>query len=366
MRILLVTSWFLSLNRPYFSPYLDEFVRHLATDGVDVSVYAPRPPKETDFSGQGRVRTHNAITPLGFARFIVELLTTHDAIVHVQRPNTYASIFIVAARLLSKPVVVTIHRAEVLPYHPLPWRILRGFVLRVISEAICVSGSTRELAIGLGCPPGRSIIVYNTVDQHRFSPNPPEPARVSLGLPVDENILLYVGDLKPEKRCDDLLRAFAGVGGECHLLILGDGPLRRELESLATALGIREKVSFIGRLPHSSKLLPIYYNASDIFVLASITEGHSLALLEALASGLPIVATSVGGNVETIDDGRNGILVNPGDVSGLQKALESLLNDVGLRARMRVAARDSSLLKFSGDEQVERIVRVYRSFIPAS
>ncbi len=363
MRVILVTSWFMSLNRPYLSPYLDEFVRRLESIGLEVSIYAPRPPKRNDFGGN--VQTHRAITPLGFARFLVELLTAHDAIVHVQRPNTYASPFIVAARLLRKPVVVTIHRAEVLPYHPYPWAFLRRFVLRIIDDAICVSESTRELTIELGCPPSCSIVVYNTVNQQRFMPRSQETSRKSLGLALDLYILLFVGDLRREKGCDTLLRAFSTIPGHCGLLILGDGRTRGELEDLATSLSIREKVSFLGRIPHGSERLPLYYNASDVFVLPSLTEGHSMALLEALASGLPIVASRVGGNVETVEEHKTGILVGPKDVNELREALTELLSDTAARAKMGAVARESFLRKFGEKVQIAQTVGIYRSLITA-
>ncbi len=354
----------MSLNRPYVSPYLNEFIHRLELAGIEVSIYAPRPPQKNDFGRN--VRTHRAITPLGFARFLVELITTHDAIVHVQRPNTYASPFIVAARLLSKPVVATIHRAEVMPYHPYPWAFLRRFVLRIIDEAVCVSKSTRELAIELGCPPSSSIVVYNTVNQQRFMPRSQNAARKSLGLSLDLTILLFVGDLRREKGCDILLRAFSRIPGPCRLLIVGDGLTRGELEDLATLLNIREKVSFLGRIPHSSERLPLYYNASDVFVLPSLTEGHSMALLEALASGLPIVASRVGGNVETVEEHKTGILVDPTDVNKLTEALTELLGERGARAKMGVAARESFLRKFSEKEQIAQTVAIYRSLITAS
>ncbi len=354
----------MSLNRPYLSPYLDEFVRRLELTGIEVSIYAPRPPKKNDFGRN--VQTHRAITPLGFARFLVELLTAHDMIVHVQRPNTYSTVFIAAARFLSKPVVVTIHRAEVLPYHPYPWAFLRRFVLRIIDEAICVSESTRELAMELGCPRGSSIVVYNTVNQQRFMPRSRDTSRKSLGLPIDVTILLFVGDLRREKGCDALLRAFSAISGACRLLILGDGQTRGDLEDLATSLAIREKVSFLGRVPHSSAMLPLYYNASDVFVLPSLTEGHSMALLEALASGLPIVASRVGGNVETVEERKTGILVTPNNVNELKEALTELLYERAIRAKMGAAARESFLRKFSEKEQIARTIAIYRSLVTAS
>lgn len=353
----------MSLNRPYISSFLDEFVRRLVINGIDVSLYVPRPPGRDGLNNRNGMKVHRAIGPLGFATFVAELITNHSTIVHVQRPNTYSTPFIMIAHLLNRPVAVTIHRAEVLEYHRFPWSFLRRFVLRIVDIAICVSHSTRRLAIKLGCPPERAVVIYNTLNQERFKPRALKSARHLLKLPMDEDLLLYVGDLRREKGCASLLRAFALLQEPCALLIVGDGPLRYELVNLANSLSIGPKVSFIGRLPHDSEKLPLYYNAADVFVLPSITEGHSLALLEALASGVPAVATRVGGNSETIVEGINGVLVNPEDVTGLQAGLERLLGSRELRQRMRAGARDNFVQRFGEAKHLAQMIDLYRTLL---
>ncbi len=366
MRIIVVTSWFLSLNRPYISPYLLEFINRLTRSGLEVSLYVPRPSGLIPFKSPNKVRIKRAIGPFGVGAFISELLLSREQVVHVQRPNTYTSVFIVIAKLLNRPVVVTIHRAEVLSYHPYPWGFLRSFILRIVDRAICVSESTRQLAIGLGCPARKAIVIYNAVDEQRFRPRATREAREALGFSRRDFIILFVGDFRKEKGCDSILQAVAKLDIPFQVLLVGDGPLRSELEDLANSLGISQKVTFTGRLPHASEKLPLCYNASDIFALPSHTEGHSMALLEALASGVPVIATRVGGNLETVDEGEDGFLVSPNDDLGFRDAIRELLTDSGLRHKMGIKARERIVEKFSEKEQISKTMAIYTSLTEQS
>ncbi len=364
LHVIVVTSWFPGFARPYFSPLLAEFVHRLTARGVRVSIYVPRLPRKNPFES-GAVRIHKASGPIGLGKFASELLMTPSAIVHVQRPNTYSSVFIIMARLLRRPTVATIHRAEVLPYHPLPWGLLKRAMLKIIDRAICVSNSTRLLTIESGCPSDRTVVIYNTLNEQRFKPRPKNSARELLGLPRHRAIILYVGDFRREKGCDNLLRAFSGITSPCILLLVGTGGLREKLTELGMQLGISERLLFAGHVSHDSEKLPLYYNAADVFVLPSLTEGHSLALLEALASGVPIVATRVGGNIETIMDGENGLLISPGDVDDLKGALKQLLESPEMCLRLARAAQESYSRRFGEEISLAKTLQLYRQLVHA-
>ena len=166
-------------------------------------------------------------------------------------------------------------------------------------------------------------VCHMGVDTRRFRPQP--TARLDLGMDVVERIALFVGNLVRVKNVPSLVEAFAKLRaqGACdRLVVVGGGPLRGDLESQATALGVAEDVTFTGQLPHEQ--LPAWMNAADVFVLPSRNEGLGLVLLEAMACGTPCVGTAVGGIPEIVDDSV-GTLVPPDDPDALAAGMLSVL-----------------------------------------
>ncbi len=165
--------------------------------------------------------------------------------------------------------------------------------------------------------------------------------RAELGL-SDSRVLLSVGRLSLEKGHADLLRAMAqvraveGTGCESYLLIVGDGPERRSLQRLCSELKLDDVVRFTGYLAD----VQVYYEISDIFVLPSHSEGSPNVLLEALAAGLPVVATAVGGLPEVLSNEVNALLVPKQDVAQLANAIRRLLNDPLLRQRLAAQGKE--------------------------
>ena len=189
--------------------------------------------------------------------------------------------------------------------------------------------------------PERAEVVLNgiPITRHAAGPGARAAARAALGLSPDAMVIGSVGRLVTLKHHRLLLVQMVELAAShpaVELVLIGEGPLRAELEALAEALGISDRVYFPGARDDVAQLLP----ALDIFALPSLTEGLSIALLEACAAGLAIVATSVGGNPEIIADGRNGRLVPPDDGAAMRIALAALLDDAALRARFGAAARD--------------------------
>jgi len=166
--------------------------------------------------------------------------------------------------------------------------------------------------------------------------------RVELGLPNTARVLLSVGRLSLEKGHADLLRAVAQIrAGErtsfhSHLLIVGDGPERRRLHAICTELGLDDIVRFTG---YQSNVLP-YYAISDVFVLPSHSEGSPNVLLEAIAAGVPTVATAVGGVPEVLSHEVNALLVPKHNISQLANAIRRLLNDPLLRDQIANKAKE--------------------------
>lgn len=161
-------------------------------------------------------------------------------------------------------------------------------------------------------------------------------ARRELGLAQDRRYVLTICRLMVWKRVDGILRAIAGLPPEVHLLVAGDGDMESPWKALAVELGIAERVSFLGNVPHAR--IPLTIRASDVFVLNSEYEGLSHTLLEVLNLGTPMIASGVCGNPEVVEHDVNGILVDPHDDDELRAAIERLLADPELCARYVAAS----------------------------
>lgn len=186
---------------------------------------------------------------------------------------------------------------------------------------------------------------------------PREDLRQALDLSAGDTVITCVGRLVELKNHRLLMRAFAALDTalSTKLLLVGDGPLRVELEQVARELGIAARVRFLGRRDDVSDLLAI----SDIFALASDTEGLSCSVLEAMAGGLPAVVTRVGGNPELVDDGISGYLIDPGNTEGMRDRLQTLALDTALRHRLGQAARQRAMTLFSFDRMIDGYIHLY-------
>lgn len=176
--------------------------------------------------------------------------------------------------------------------------------------------------------------------------------------------LLYVGRLADEKGIDNLLRAVARLDSremDIHLNIVGSGPANESLRELASELGVMDTVTFHGFVPKGPELWK-QFDEADLFVLPSHTEGLPRVVAEAMARGLPVVTTAVGGLPELVDDGENGFLVEPGDVDGLVEAIVEVCSDEGLRERVaRTALETAESLTF--EAEAETLGRATRSLL---
>ena len=210
--------------------------------------------------------------------------------------------------------------------------------------SVCRAVQERFVATGV-IPASKAAVVANGVPMEKIALRnvaAKERLMVELGRPTGAMVLGTVGRLSPVKDHDNLLHALRllkDAGRSVELVIVGDGETRVGLEALAQTLGVRDHVHFLGMRQDVAALL----SAFDVFVLSSISEGYSLALVEAAAAGLPIVATQVGGNADIvhadIGDDSNGILVPSKDSAALAAAVARLAGDDALRERMGLAGR---------------------------
>jgi glycosyltransferase involved in cell wall biosynthesis len=281
---------------------------------------------------------------------------------------------LLAARRLNMPLVA-IARGDDVHAWPERWADRRQKLATVLSGAdgllACSTGLARDAAAW--ATEGLAVtfeVVYNGVDLNRFSPAAGEAGRREsrdrLGLPKDRRLLLSVGTNMVAKGWLDLLDAFASLGREADGWDIVSVGVQREGDGLDLAAeaggrGLGGRVHRLGRL--SPDEMPPLYRAADIFVLASHNEGLSNSLVEAMAAGLPVVATDVGGHSELIDDGETGRLVPARDVDALAAALRELLGDERRAARLGDAARRGAARLGSHRENAARLLSYFENVL---
>jgi sugar transferase (PEP-CTERM/EpsH1 system associated) len=264
---------------------------------------------------------------LSLARRLYRLFrTVRPDVVHTHnsKPLIYAA---PAARLARVPCIVHTRHGQ---RFNAPYR--QTLAVRVASQTlnrfVCVSEDSKKCSKTEGIAAKRLVVIRNGVDLTRFAYTGPSYQRYAL----------MVGRLVPEKNIESLLRSMQILTQELpefRLIIAGDGPSRASLESMATDLQLGERVKFLGTVADIASLM----SGASLFVLPSLTEGISLTLLEAMATGLPVVATAVGGNPEVVADRETGFLVPPKSPRALADAMTRLWNEPALARELGAAGR---------------------------
>jgi glycosyltransferase involved in cell wall biosynthesis len=263
-----------------------------------------------------------------------------------------------AAWLARVPVrVLTVHGWSFAAYNGLT-RSLFLWIERLMrpltTTVVCVSEATREEGLAAGtCHPQRTIVVHNAVDVRSF-------ARTSRRGGTPE--VVGVGRLAYPKDFTTLLAALRLVRAPCHVRLAGDGPALTEVTSALTRNGLSQRVELLGARADVPDLLA----RSDVFVLSSCSEGFPVSVLEAMAAGLPVVASNVGGVAEAVVDGETGFLVPAADTGALARALERLLADGDLRRRLGAAGRARALSLFDVSRYRAAYRELYRRSLSAS
>lgn len=252
---------------------------------------------------------------------------------------------VAAARLQRRsglPLVLTAHLGG-FEHLPGPWRALAGahersvgrYLTRRAGRIIAVSEAVRTHLLLMDVPGERIRVVPNGVDHDVYHPAPLREE----GAPVS---LLFVGRLVPNKGPDILLEAFAELRRErlpVRLTVVGDGPMRANLEWRARSLGVATDVTFSG----PSDDVAGHLRRADVFVRPTLTEGMPLAVLEAMAAGVCVVASDVPGNAWLLDQGKLGALFPAGDARGLAASLRGVVHDAERRAALAAAGHRASL-----------------------
>ena len=239
--------------------------------------------------------------------------------------------------LLGKKTAVTAHGSDLMIQAKNPiLRNLIKFVLKKADYVVVVNQTLKEKALELGINPDKVYITPNAVDVEKFNPKNTElPSDVNIN--SDKPSMLFVGNLVFQKGVKYLLEAKKLMKNDAELLIVGDGPLRTELEMKVQKDHIPDVV-FAGARRDVDQIMP----SADVFVLPSISEGFPITILEAMASGLPVVATNAGGISEVMNKDV-GIMVHPANPTELASALDKILENKTSMTDMSVAAREQAL-----------------------
>ena len=231
---------------------------------------------------------------------------------------------------------------------------------------VAVSESLRTVLVQqAGIPRNRVDVIVNGVDVRRFAPDGRAGERENGHGERRPFVIGHVARLDPIKNQGMLLRAFQRVRQtvtEARLHIAGEGPSRAGLESLATELGLHDSVSFLGEVRDT----PALYRSFDVFALSSISEGTSMSILEAMACGVPVVATAVGGTPALVRNGELAVLVPGGDLEAMANALVRLAANPEQRRAIAGTARGYTVANYSEDAMLERYLTLYERHAPGA
>jgi glycosyltransferase involved in cell wall biosynthesis len=277
---------------------------------------------------------------------------------HYVYPDGFAAMLL--GRYFKKPVVVSARGSDINVYRTLP--LIRRLVQSVLTRAdkvVAVSRPLKDAMVDLGVPTEKIIYIPNGVDTEKFYPKPKEKARRALGL-ADRRMILSVGSLTSNKGFDIIIRAFERVAQRfsqngLQLCIVGDGVMRRRLEKLISTLKLEGQVRLMGSIPHEQ--LADWYNAADLFCLASAREGSPNVILESLACGTPVLATPAGGIPDIIRSENHGVLVGRNEVD-IASAMYNALSKSWFHEELAEYART-----YSWDDSADNVFQTFQSVL---
>jgi glycosyltransferase involved in cell wall biosynthesis len=350
--------------------HLLRLMRHFRERGDEMIVAAPEEEEAAwrEFLGPGAFRAvpisdrpHPA-QDLRAARALAAILQeTRPELLHAHgyRAAWVSAFAALLDSSLAPPILATAH--NLLPAHPsLPGALAMRLTARRVSRWIAITEAVEKTLEGAGVPASRIATIPNGIDADALKPAPRSEVRGELGIPPDAPTAIVIGRLEPNKGVGDALRAFAMLRRAhpaARLLIAGEGPDRGGLEDAARSLGLGDSARFLGWRDDAASLLA----ASDVCLIPSRAEGQSLVALEAMALGVPVVASAVGGLPEMIRHEATGLLVPPRDPPALALSADRLLKDDGLRASVTRAASREARERWSESEMLRRTEATYRS-----
>jgi N-acetyl-alpha-D-glucosaminyl L-malate synthase BshA len=285
----------------------------------------------------------------------LDLLHVHYAIPH--------SIAAMLARQMTQakrrlPFITTLHGTDItlVGMDPSYFAITR-FSIEQSDGITAISDNLRNHTLEVFGVQNEIRVIHNFVNTDTYSPDP-ERKGAERFAPNGEKLLIHLSNFRPVKRVQDCVRVLAEVRKhtDARLLMVGDGPERGPAEHLATQLGIRRSIDFVGKQDNVERLIRL----AHVILMPSEMESFGLAALEAMSCGVPAVSTRVGGVPELITDGHDGFLEAVGDVPAQAARVNQILEDESLHARLSTAARKTAIDRFSTESLIPQYERYYR------
>lgn len=271
-------------------------------------------------------------------KYKIDLIHAH----YVMPPGLIA---VICSMFSGAKTAITIHGSDifVLARKPILKSIIK-FILKRSDYVFVVSDSLKEnvLKLGIEVLENKLSVTYNAVDVERFRPDQTSTFKEEIHIGPQKSVVLFVGNLVWQKGVEYLIRAKEFLNVDAEIVIVGDGPLLEELKGIVEFEKM-EGITFTGARNDVENIMP----AADVVVVPSVSESFGIVVLEAMASGKPVVATKVGGIPEVVNE-KTGILVNPEDPVGLAEAVDKILQDKELKDKMGKTA----------EEQVMKYARV--------
>ena len=304
---------------------------------------------------------------------VLARLVPASDVVHIHGCSSKNVPVVLAARATGRPVVLSLHTAG----HDEPDAVkqsgrLRWWAYRSVDRYLSVSPSLVDAYLSAGLPADQIDCIPNGIDTTRFAPADDRDRaalRQELGLPIDRPVVVFVGffshDKQPQVLVDAWLRAYARSGVDATLVLVGasrsvyfevDDEIAERIQETARTQGRGDRLVMAG----TTHAVDRYLRAADVFVLPSRREGLPVALLEAMACGLPCIASRLRGSTDAIvTDGENGFLVPVGDVEAVATALTDVFNDRPRSVALGVAARQTVVDRYSSDFVAQRWLETY-------
>jgi len=384
MRVCMLTTSFPRYKGDLSGNFVYELAKNLVEQGVEVNVVAPH-----DYETKGyevmdgieihrfqymfpkrlqRLAYHGGIPsnikrsliakielPLFMLSFFLKSLKISKSCDIIHAHWTFSGLIgTFLKKIQRKSVVLTVHGSDInnIPQKGL-LKKLSIHTLKNVGQIIAVSSALKNKIADFGISTNKISVIPNAVNINDFLAGFKD---------TNEFKILFVGRLVPVKGLEYLIEAMERVTKEipqATLTIVGDGPLRKELEKVVEELSMQDKIRFAGMQPHSK--IPKYMQEADLFVLPSLSEGLPLVLLEAMAASTPVVTTNVGGIPDAVIDGETGILIPSKNTDALSKAIVSLLGDRIKQKVMGEKARKNIEERFVWSIVVDETLKVYRS-----
>lgn len=314
---------------------------------------------------------HILTSAMSFAGFLLRHGKDFD-VWHVHQYGVHGALAVGLGKVLRRPVLLKLTSSSAMGIEKAMGGGITGHILsffhRRISACISMSDETCEEAVRFGIPSERIHLIPNGVDGSQFHPASPEEradARGTLGLTC-KRLVLYVGRLSPEKNSLGLLDAWATINTKTRegalLALVGDGPEWDKVQAKAKEPHLAGSVHLAGRRND----VATWYRAADVYVIPSHHEGLSNTMIEAMASGLPVISTRISGSSILLKSPEAGLVVDVGNPKQLAGAIEAILHDASVRARLGLQARLKFESRFSLQTLSKKMILLYESLLDRS